>query len=307
MKATRSDLVLALAMAVGAAAIPLVQPRLAATVKAVRAGDDAAALPPPRQLRAMSSGYRSAVADLLWAKMLVEQGVRRDEKRTFEALTQYLDAIIELEPDHQTLYQFVDTLLIYPPGRVGTEADARKARTYLERGIKERPDDHDLWLRYGQFIAFLGPGYLSNEEEIERWRTDGALAIARAVDLGASTDRTLAASSLLAKAGKTKATIRQLQNHYALTEDGDTRQQILLRLQKLHAEQAAEDLAGERVEVEAIVRVLEEERRTRYPFLTKGEARLVGPYRDPALCAGPAAYAIRGCPNDWNAATRDVR
>ena len=121
----KSDVIATVTMAVCAAAIGLVQPRLAAAVKTVKLTDDATALPPPRQLRAMSLGYRSAVADLLWAKLLVEHGVRTEEKRTFDGLQHYLDGVIELEPDHQTLYEFVNTLLIYKPGAVSTAEDAR--------------------------------------------------------------------------------------------------------------------------------------------------------------------------------------
>jgi hypothetical protein len=293
----RSDLVGFAAIAVCAATIGLVQSPLAATEKRVQLTDDTAALPPPRQLRVMSLGYRSALADLLWAKLLVEQGVRSEQKRTFESLPQYLDGIIELEPDHQTLYQFVDTLVVYKPGAVGTEADARRARSYLERGTRERPYDHEVWLRYGQFSAFLGPSYLSNGEEIERWRTEGAFAIAHAVELGADADRSLAASTLLSKAGESKAAIKQLQNAYALTENPDTRMQIVLKLRRLQAS----------VDVEAAVSVIEQEWRSRYPFLSRGEALLIGPHRDPAACAGPGAYESKVCAADWAGATRDAR
>lgn len=294
MSARTSDLLGVLAMAVCALGIAAVQPRLSKEVAAVKLGDDATALPPPRQLRAMALGYRSAAADLLWAKLLVEQGVRSEQKRTFEGIRQYIDGIIELEPDHPTLYRFVDTLLIYKPGAVGTADDARAARAYLERGTRERPYDHEMWLHYGQFVAFLGPSFLSDNDEIQRWRKEGALAISQAVELGADADRTLSASTLLSKAGETKAAIQQLQNHYALTDNPDTRQQIRLKLEKLQGS----------VEVANAVGVVEGVWRDRYPFLTKGETLLVGPPRDPAHCAGPGSFQARECAADWTDATR---
>ena len=296
MTARRSDLAALFIMAASAMGIASVQSTLTAAVKHVRLTDDGVALPPPRQLRAMSLGYRSALADLLWAKLLVEQGVRREEKRTFDGVTRYLDGIIELEPDHQTLYEFVDTLLIYPPSRVGTEADARRARAYMESGTRERPYDHDLWLHYGQFIAFLAPSYLEDKDEIERWRKDGALAIAHAVELGANADSRLSAATILTKAGETKAAIQHLQNRYALTEDPDEREQISLKLGSLKAT----------VGLAAAVEVVEGQRRQRYPFLTKGQTLLVGPYRDAARCAGPDSYQTGTCAADWSEAARQA-
>jgi hypothetical protein len=304
MTARRTDLVALLVMALCAAGIALLQPRLVGAVRHVRLTDEAVALPPPRQLRVMALGYRSAIADLLWAKLVVEQGVRREEKRTFDGITQYIDGIIELEPDHQTLYQFVDTLLIYPTSRIGTEGDARKARAYLERGTRERPYDADVWLRYGQFIAFLAPSFLKDEAEIEQWRKDGAFAILRAVDLGSDVDRSLSAASILAKAGETESLILQLENKYALTDNEDTREQLRLRLQQLHATAARERIDAD---YEVAVKRVEQEWHERYPFLSRGETLLVGPRRDPARCAGVEASSRPDCASDWSDAIRHAK
>ncbi len=297
MSLARTDVVGLAMMALAAVGIAGVQPLLSRTVKQVKQVDEAVALPPPRQLRTMSLGYRAAAADLLWAKLLVEQGLANEQKRTFSGIRQYIDGIIELEPDHRTLYQFVDTLLVYKPGAVGTEQDARDARAYLERGTKERPYDHEVWLHYGQFVAFLAPTFLTNQAEIEQWRKEGALAIAHAVELGANADTNSSAASILAKAGETKAAIEHLKRRYALTEKQDERDQIILKLKKLEAS----------VEVEAVVGAVEGEWRQRYPFLTRGEALLVGPHRDAAACAGPGAYEKPGCAEDWTGVADALR
>jgi len=280
-----------------AAGIQLLQPGLGGSLKDVREVDDISRIPPPAQLRAMTFGYHSAAADLLWASLLVEHGIRFSEKRTFPSVRLYLDGILALEPDHQLLYQFVDTLLVYKPGAVGTAEDARLARTYLERGTRERPYDDDVWLRYGQFIAFLGPSFLTDEKEIEAWRKDGAFAIARAVELGAHADRTLAATSLLSKAGEKRAAIAQLQRHYAITDDPDTRHQIFLKLQALEASVAVESAVG----------AIEHEWRSHAPFLSRHAALLIGPHRNPAECAGREAHDNPKCPENWSALTAQAR
>jgi len=291
MKAALAAIALAVACAAG---IQVVQTPLAKNTLKVRLEDDASALPPPKQLRALTFGYHAAAADLLWAKLLVEHGLHTQERRVFEAAPRYIEGIVELQPEHPMVYGFVDTLLVTAKaGGLPTEADARLARGYLERGVRERPFDHDVWLHYGQFLAFLAPSYLKEDQEIERWRRDGAFAIARAVELGADADRSLAASTILSKTGEKKAAIRQLQSAFAITDDPETRRQIAFKLQRLEATPDAEE----------VVSRVEHEWRARYPFLTRGASLLVGPYRSPAACAGPLSYAIAKCAPDWSTAT----
>lgn len=280
---------IALASVVG---IALVQPGLAAQTHKVRQRDDAFLLPPPNQLRAMTLGYRAAAADLVWAKLILEYGLHWHEKRPFPDVTRYIDGIIALEPDYALLYEFVDTILVYPPPPGGTEEDARAARRYLEEGTRARPYDPAVWLRYGQFIAFLAPSFLKDEPEIERWRVEGAKAIIHAVELGADAQRSLAATSILDRAGEHSATIAHLERSYAMADDPDMREQLLLRLAKLKGSMEAEQAIG----------VVDREWRSRYQFLPRGVVLLVGPRRSPTACAGPVSHDLRGCAQDWDAA-----
>jgi len=270
--------------------IALRQPVLAAQVRAVKARDDVVALPPPAELRAATLGYRSATADLLWAKLVVEYGIRSQEKVPFPQVTRYIDSILAVDPEFKLIYEFLDTILVYN-GIGGTREDAITARRYFEAGTRARPYDPDIWLRSGQFTAFLGPSFLNDKQEIEQWRRDGALSIMRAVELGADPDRSLAASTLLRQAGAKKANIEGLQRAYAMTENEETRRQIRHKLVQLQASLDAE-LAGS---------VVDHEQRSYYPFLSKGQTLLVGPRRSPAGCAGPASLDRRkDCPRDWS-------
>lgn len=290
------ELASVLAAVVCAAGIGLVQPFLA-TSAAKAKHEDIVTLPPPAQLRAMSMGYRTAAADLLWAKLVVEHGQRWADKRGFPEITSYLDGIIALVPDHPLLYQFVDSLLLFTPTG-GTVDDARLARGYLERGTRERPYDPETWLHYGQFMAYLAPSFLkATPKEADEWRREGALAILHAVELGAEADRSLAASSILARLGDRSANIKYLQRSYALSDDPETRRQIMFKLQRLEATPDAEG---------AVSRV-EHEWRTRYPFLRRSAMLLIGPYRSATGCAGPDSYRLPNCPADWSAATGEGR
>ncbi|MDB4942334.1 MAG: hypothetical protein JWP97_1868 [Labilithrix sp.] len=275
----------------GCAGVALVQPPLATAAHTQRQRDDVFLLPPPAEVRAMSLGYRSATADVLWAKLILEYGLHWQEKRPFPDATRYVDAILALEPGHPTLYEFVDTILVYPPPPGATEADARTARAYLERGTRERPYDAAMWLRYGQFVAFIGPSFLKDKAEGERWRVDGANGIARAVELGSDANRSLAATSILSTAGERKAAIASIERTYAMTDDPAVREEMLLRLSRLKATAGAEQALS----------VVEREWRTHYGFLTRGEALLLGPSRGVPACAGPASLARRECAADWTA------
>ena len=125
---------------------------------------------------------------MLWAKLLVEYGTHFSEHREFTEIPRYVDAILELEPNYQPLYKYVDTMLAYRPMQ-GTESDVRLARVYLERRIRELPQDSRMWLRYGQFIAFIAPSFLKDDRDTQAWRKEGAEAMARAVELGADSRR----------------------------------------------------------------------------------------------------------------------
>ncbi|MFO0735777.1 MAG: hypothetical protein U0270_07855 [Labilithrix sp.] len=292
MKWSRGELLAALAALGCTALLAVLQPAFTAKLKPFRYQTSVLDLPPAAHVKRMSLGYHSALVDVLWAKLLVEQGLHFQDKRRFEALPSYLDAIIELEPRFTPVYEYVDTLLLfqYLPGG---DREAHLARSYLERGTRERPYDHRVWLHYGQYLAFLAPSFLSDKAEAERWRTDGAIALARAVDLGADADRGLAASTILDKAGERKAAIAQLQRHYALTDDPDTRRQIRLKLERMNAT----------VEAEGSINEVEQLWRGHYPFLSRGEVLLIGPRRDGTRCAGSRGYD-RECAADWNTATR---
>ncbi len=282
-----APLVAAAAMAV----VGLSQPRLAGEVHAVKMRDDVYAFPPPKELRAASLGYRAALADMLWAKLLVEYGMHWSEKRAFLDGPKYLDAILELQPDYPLVYKYVDTLLVYRPPSGGDESDARLARKYLERGTRERPNDYQVWLEYGQFIAYLGPSWLASDAERETWRHDGALALVHAVELGADPSNSLNAAATLKRFGDRAAAVQQLERAYALTDDPEMRKQIGAKL-------AALDAAGERERAERNTRVIEGLWRSEYPFLTRTAYLLTGPLIDPVACAGRDAPASQ-CSRDW--------
>jgi hypothetical protein len=277
----------------GVLGVVWLQPRLAATVHAVKAREDVYVLPPPEELRAATLGYRAAATDLLWAKLLVENGIHWSEHRPFPDLNRYLDAIYALEPNFAPLYQYVDTLLVYRPLK-GTEQDARDARAYLEKGTRARPDDYQVWRQYGQFLAFLGPSYLASDDEKLQWKKDGVAALERSVELGGYTDEAFTVASMLSgRFGERDAAIRTLQRNYALTDDEAKRAEISARLEVLNASQEQDD-------TERAIRTIEARWRKDFPFLPRGEFLQLGPSPDTLLCAGLRASGTPACTHDWD-------
>jgi hypothetical protein len=277
------------AIVLGAIVLVVVQPRLAAQLKGVKPRDDVSALPPPKQLKVMALGYKQSTVDLLWAKLIVEWGLAHSEKRPFPDLRRYIDAIIEIEPDFPTLYTFVDTLLVYGP-TLGTAEDARDARKYLKRGTEERRYDHEVWLHYGQFCAFLAPSFLTDQQEIDEYRKEGAFALMRYVELGGDPDRSLSANSILKKSGGEKNARRSaLRRAIALSDNPETRQNLLAHLAQLEDTPAGEE----------DVEVFEREWRRRFPFLSRSAMLLVGPGRAQQACVGLGSFEQKRCPRDW--------
>jgi hypothetical protein len=285
-------------MACAAAGVAATQPRLATTVHDAKETYDIVVFPPPAQLRAALLGWDAAAVDMLWAKLLVEYGMHFSEHREFTEIPRYVDAVLELEPDYQPLYKYVDTMLAYRPMQ-GTEGDVRMARAYLERGTRELPQDWRMWLRYGQFIAFIAPSFLKDPRDTQAWRRDGADAIEHAVELGAEPDASLAATSILSRAGATREAIRYLENAYAFTEHPSMREvheAIGKRLEALSS-------VSMRDAADSTKRALDARWVRELPMVSRDHYLLLGPVADTARCAGTSDADDVGCARSWQLAT----
>lgn len=283
-----------------AGGVAATQPRLAQTAHDVRLRDDVYALPPPAQLHLATLGWDSAVVDLLWAGLLVAYGTHWSEHRDFKDIPRYVDAILELEPTYAPVYRFVDTLLAYRPLQ-GTEEDVRMARRYLERGTRERPEDQRLWMRYGQFLAFVAPSFLRDRADIDAWRRDGANAMGHAVELGADAERALSAASLLTNAGATEEAIRYLEHAYAFTEHPammDVHEAIGRKL-------AALEVTAMRDAADTAAHAVDTRWRREMPSVPRSLYLLLGPVTDPVRCAGAAASDAPACARDWGTVVGD--
>jgi hypothetical protein len=284
----------ALALAVLAAAgIGAVRERLADAVASVKASSDIYALPAPDQLELASLGYRAAAADLIWAYVLVSQGIHTSERRRFDHGVRYFESIFMLDPSFREPYLMVDAILTFGAVRA-TEQDARDTRRLLELGVEARPFDAQLVYQAGAFIAYIAPTYLPEAEHVE-WQLAGARLIARAAELGnkeAGTRESLAGASLLSRNGQRDAAVAVLERTYELTDDEGARAEILRRLAGLRADAAIERAKNASRQFEAAWH-------QDLPFVSRSRILLLGPKNDLYACTGPRAAATVGCTRDW--------
>jgi hypothetical protein len=162
-------------------AIAELRPTLLARYVQGRRNQDSYVLPPPQMTVVMSLGYRAALADLIFAHVLVAYGQHFQEKRRFEFVADYLDTITTLDPKFREPYRLADTLITLQP-EPARERDYRAARRIEERGLREFPYDSELWLIAGQFLAYLAASQVP-EAEREEWRMQGARDLARSCEL----------------------------------------------------------------------------------------------------------------------------
>lgn len=302
-------------------AIALVRGPLFAQHRQVKETSDIYALPPAREVVVLSLGYRSALADLLWAHLMVSQGLHTLERRRFDNMIPLLDTINELDPLFRDPYRMADALITFNAKETPID-EVRKARAIMERGVENRPLDAELWLGLGEFTAFIAPGtYLTDPAEQEQWRVEGARALGRAAELSGDNSyiawQALGGARFLGRAGARDAEVNFLQRTLVVTDDEELKEKARARLDYLlndprAAEQArlakreAEDIATRirAAEQTDLFRRLErgvwEQRHQDVPYVTRLRYMVLGPPRDPARCAGARADDA-GCAPSWRA------
>jgi hypothetical protein len=282
----RADAVRTIAIALAAmVAIALVRAPLFERHRRIKETSDVYVLPPPEEVVVMSLGYRAAVADVLWAHLLVSQGLHTMERRRYDNIVLLLDAINALDPTFREPYRLADALITFNANKTPIE-EIRKARAIMERGVKNRPLDAELWLGLGEFTAFIAPAsYLQDPAEQAQWRLDGARMLVRAAELSGNNSaiawHALGGARYLSKAGARDAEIRFLQRTLVVTDDEELKEKVRARLDQL--------LGAKRMDGWARVEQgVWDMRHEDLPFVSRLRYMVLGPPRDPLYCAGSA-------------------
>lgn len=263
---------------------------------ALRETSDVYALPAPDQVVVASLGYRAALADWLFAHVLVWHGIHFEEKRRFEFAADYLETVAALDPGFRDTYYYGDTLIAMQPVRPRQE-DYRRARRLLESGLKARPYDTELWLSSGQFIAYVAAPWIEDEKEQAEWRLAGARIMAQACELVGSNENIpyncISAAGILTRAGEREATIQFLERLLAVSDDEEIRQMAFGLLQQARGERSRDELQSREDR-------LRRAWKADLPFVSLTSELILIPPFAPERCAG-LGEAKQQCATSWSA------
>ena len=276
---------------------------LASDVSRAKTKRDVYVLPSPAQAKFFSLGYRSALAELIFAHVLVDSGLHLQQKRKFDTLAAYLRTVIELDPKYPTPYRLADTLLTFQVGEARLK-DFQDAHDILVRGMRELPYSQELHLTAGQFFAYLAApqvAHLAGPEEATRWRLDGARALARSCELVGHNDNIpyhcISAARLFEGPGRREAVKTFLQKVLAVNDDENVRSLALAYLGSTLGKEQEE-------EAKARFSDLEEVKKSDLPFVSKNRYLLLTPPFDPIACVGSIKASRVECATsffEWHA------
>jgi len=278
------------------AGVSVVRPKLAETLKGTKEAEEIYTLPPPEALPVVSLGYRSALADVLFTKAIIAHAQHAERKQRYDAVADYLEAIIALDPTLRDVYRFADTLIVYHAVGEPTPELLRRAWRILEVGLELRPGDAELWLSSGQFMAFIAPQWLKDPEEKKAFRARGAQQLTRAAELAGEKReniswQALAAVGVYTKEGERQAAINHLERAYLVTDSDELREQIAERLAALRRD----------AEIDRIKRISEgfsQRWKEDFPFVSRTKILVLGPNWDASRCIGVRADES-GCEQSW--------
>ncbi|HVW25797.1 MAG TPA: hypothetical protein VHC69_10525 [Polyangiaceae bacterium] len=266
-----------------------------------RAGEasDVYPLPPPEETVVASLGYRAALADFLFAHVLVEYGMHASHHRRLEFAGQYIDTINALDPTFREPYRFADTMLT-TTSPVLLE-HWQKAREIFLRGLKNRPYDTELWSTAGQFLAYMAAPYMPTPELKREYRLEGARILSRACELandnGNVPYQCMTAAGLFNDAGEREAAINAARRVLQVTDDPEIERRELGFLRVKLDERAAEDAERRK----ALFRTAWT---SDLPFISKNKLLVIGPHVDALACAGVDRAEAPGCAATWKSWAR---
>jgi hypothetical protein len=281
-------------VALGIMLIALTRAPLVARYEQPAAEQQVSLLLSPEHSVALSLGHREALADYLFANLLVQYGLSFQEKQRFEATYKYLDTITTLAPTFDRPYLYADTLLTLRaiPALFQDYLDTRKLH---ERGLGALPFHTEVWSVAGQFAAYLAPGHIPEQYKKE-FRLAGARALARACELTSNNANIpyhcITAARIMNRAGQREAVIRMLSRTLAVNDDPEVRKMALAYLEQAVSEREKERY-GQRIQA------LEAAWKAELPHASRIMMSLLGPGPKVWDCAGAGASRRAGCQTTW--------
>jgi tetratricopeptide (TPR) repeat protein len=124
-------------------------------------------IPSPHVLRRISLGYHGLLADLYWTRAVQYFGHKHVERALrFDLLYPLLDSTVTLDPHLTVAYSFGAVFLAQTPPAGAGRPDV--AAQFVERGIRDNPDDWHLYYNLGFIHYFERKDYLAAADAFER-------------------------------------------------------------------------------------------------------------------------------------------
>lgn len=224
---------------------------------------DDAQIPRPMVARLVSLGHTEWMVDVLWINALLYYSDTLHARLPSRYLRSYSRTMTELDPKFRQAYLWGALALAYRSASV-TVDDLRDAVALLRQGIARIPDDPELHGQLGIYLAFeLAPQLPARSEEYRRVRSEGAESLRFACESGWGPGwMPLAATNLLAEAGRHGAAIDLLQSTMFRVEDAALRQRVSERLDALQRSHAGPDT------LTPTLRLLDGRRRAEAPWMS---------------------------------------
>ncbi|MGH9601433.1 MAG: hypothetical protein ACRD24_03500 [Terriglobales bacterium] len=184
-------------------------------------------VPSVKVLRAMSLGYTGLMADIYWTRTVQYFGRKHKERsERYDLLPKLLDITTELDPHLLVAYKYGSVFLAQPPPEGAGMPDL--AAEFVENGIRENPDDWQLYYHLG-FIHFIErQDYKAASQAFERGsKVPGAHPWMKVM-----------AAAMAQYAGERDVARRLWEYIYESTEDKFIRQNAVKRLRALNVDDA---------------------------------------------------------------------
>lgn len=201
--------------------------------EAFPAGEDLLYLPQPSALHAIALGHDELAADLVFIRGLVYFGTQLEEKGEYRWLENYLDTITRLDPRWKTPFRWAGVATMYN-GRPITNQAVMLSNHFLERGVRQFPDDWELPFMLGS--NYLFELHTDDPKQKDEWRRIGGEWVRHAAVVGGAPSWVpLLAATIMHQEGQDEAAVRHLEEVYVSTQDERTRAEVRNRLVGLHA------------------------------------------------------------------------
>ena len=188
-------------------------------------------LPRPGALKKMSLGHHELTADMVFIRAIIYFGSQLAGQRDYRWLENYLDTIVQLDPEWKTPYRWAGVATMYD-GRAITNQSVMQSSHFLELGVKQFPDDWNL-------AFMLGCNYLfelrtDDPAQKAEWKRIGGEYVRHAALVGGAPPWVpLLAATILKEGGDQEAAARHLEEVYLSTPDPATREEVRKRLMSL--------------------------------------------------------------------------